>query len=381
MHETMTARPRWSARDILKTIGINALVLIALWMAALICVAAGTDLYKAISGFFESKDDPRALLLPYAPDHELALQIHRDMNANGRDYRPLIEWKSRPLSTPTLNVDERGLRTHNAGKANNLPDAQTIGFFGGSAMFGYGATDDATIPAMFDVLTDNFVVTNYAENGWTARQNLAQLINLAAEGEAPKVVVFYDGFNDVRNLCNRAVTDSLAGTSMERRFNALMQRGRHVEGIWNVLVAPIMDVFEGLKTTVTEQYVCADDPITAARVADAMVRTWSMARAVTESNGGRFYGFLQPNRFTGRPRVDYLPPGINPDGAHEAIMQREFDAVYALIRKKLNQTNLAWGDLTDAFDGDEPLYIDFSHVTGKGNSIVAQRMRDWIADH
>jgi hypothetical protein len=165
---------------------------------------------------------------------------------------------------------------------------------------------------------------------------------------------------------------------MERRFRALMERGHNVEGVYNVLVAPFMDLIGRLKTTITQDYVCADDPRAAQRIADAMVRTWSIARAVTKNNGGRFYGFLQPNRFTGKPRIDYLPPGINPDGAHEEIMQGEFDAVYPLVREKLARTDIAWGDLTDAFDGNEPLYVDFSHVVAKGNQIIAQRIRDRI---
>lgn len=351
---------------------------VGMWMLTLLVVAVGTDLVKLPGKFLDRKEDPRAFL-PNYPDHALALQIYRDMNAASREYRPFIEWKHRPLATPTLNVDGRGLRTHVAGKENNIQGAETIGFFGGSAMFGHGESDDNTIPAQFDVLTTRFAVTNYAEAGWTSRQSLAHLINLIAEGEVPKIVVFYDGFNDVRNLCNRMVTDSIAGTSMERRFRALMERGRGREGTYNVLIAPVVDLFTSAKTTIRDDYVCAEDPLVAQRVADAFVATWSMANSIAAANGARFYGFLQPSLFTGSPKADYLPSDIDPDGVRNDLLKKEFDAVYPLIRQGLAKTNLAWADLTDAYDVDEALFVDNSHVTVKGNAIIAGRVQARLA--
>gem|GEM_PF-2216455 len=362
---------------ILKSTGIGLIAAAALWMLALFGVAAWDDASKTVRKMFDAKEDPRAFLVSHRGSR-LALQIYRDMNASGREYHPLIEWKSRPVQLPTLNIDQRGLRLHQAGKDNNLPDAQPIGFFGGSATFGVAATDDNTIPSFFDVITNNYIVANYAQNGWTARQNLAHLINLIADGEALKVVVFYDGYNDVRNLCNRGVTSETSGTSMEGRYRSLIKRGRSVDGIYNALVAPIMNKIKTAAPEFVEDYICTNDPLAANRVADALVRTWEMARMITEGNGGRFFAFLQPSRFTGKPRIDYLPPGSS-DGARADLLQREFDAVYPLIREKLAETDMAWADLSDAFDGDQPFYVDFVHVVGEGNRVIAERMRDRIA--
>lgn len=356
-----------------------AFVVVGVWLLALLGVAIGTDIVKTVGKAFDRKEDPRAFLPNYS-DQDLALQIYRDQNAATREYRPLIEYKSKPLQTRTINIDAQGSRLHKAGKDNNVSGAVPFGFFGGSAMFGTGESDDNTIPAQFDLITTDYAVTNYAELGWTGRQNLVHLINLTAEGQAPTFIVFYDGFNDVRTLCNRAVTESLSGTSLESRFRALMARGRRQTGIYNTLIAPIVDLTTASMSETRFDYICDKDPLAARRVAGAFVQTWLMADAIAKANGGQFFGFLQPNIFTGKPKSDYLPPGIDNDGANSDLLRKEFDAVYPLIREELAKTDLAWADLSDAFDVDEPLFVDNSHVTVKGNTIIAARMRERIED-
>jgi hypothetical protein len=50
--------------------------------------------------------------------------------------------------------------------------------------------------------------------------------------------------------------------------------------------------------------------------------------------------------------------------------------VYPFVREIQARENLDWiHDLTDAFDVEEYIYIDGCHVNGRGNQIIAQKIR------
>ena len=70
-------------------------------------------------------------------------------------------------------------------------------FFGGSTMWGTGASDSQTIPSHFNSLT-NMSVYNFGQGGWNSRQSLNQLINAIGDNNNPSVVIFYDGVNDIQ---------------------------------------------------------------------------------------------------------------------------------------------------------------------------------------
>ena len=110
-------------------------------------------------------------------------------------------------------------------------------------------------------------------------------------------------------------------------------------------------------------------------VAAMMVETWDMARLLVEARGGQFYLFLQPNAYVGKPNISYLKL----DG-RRAGRDRQFNAVYPLVRRKLEERQAKWAhDVSGAFDGDQKFYIDDAHVAQRGNRIVAELMRNVIA--
>ena len=51
---------------------------------------------------------------------------------------------------------------------------------------------------------------------------------------------------------------------------------------------------------------CSNNPARAEAVAELIVRNMEMGRALVTSYGGKFYAFLQPNAYVGKPRIDQL---------------------------------------------------------------------------
>jgi hypothetical protein len=364
-------------RHFFRLAAINCLILVGLWMTALFLLSVGADVSRIAGDLMPGAPDERASLPSY-DDPERAAQIYRDQNRSRHQYMPYTGWRSIPLTSGTVNIDENGFRIHSVG-LDNSTNAKTIGFFRGSAMWGTGSDNNSTVPALFDQLSSDYNVRNYADLAWVSRQNLAQLINLANQHQAPDVVVFYDGYNDVHILCNRAFTESLNGTAREGRLRSIIELRKAGWHVYRNLILPFIELLMPQHSgDASEQYSCDRDPKMAQRVADVFVQNWSIAAQIVESYGGTFIGFLQPGVFTGTPRVDHLPDNVNANWRDRDALQREFDAVYPIIRGKLSETGIRWKDLTNVFDSDQYYYVDTSHVGPRGNSLIVKHMMDFI---
>ncbi len=357
----------------LRILLFTAVSTVATWMALLLLTALAGDAYNAAKATFPRTDDRVAL--PNYPDKERARRMFADFKETVEDYVPFLAWRRLPMETVHVNIGPQGYRVHRLGRENNTPEAISIGFFGGSTMWGTGVADDNTIPAIFDQLTTRYEVSNYGEGGHTTRQMLALLINLIDTRKLPDVVVFYDGFNHIWTHCNYAVTRLLNGHMVERKLRrALTERPQGGFVYADVVAPPVAFVRRliGEKRFIRNEFVCHDDPVRAEQVAEALVRIWEMADTLVSHYGGRFFAFLQPVAYVGHPKLDHLE-------LPRVVGGEQFRSVYPLIRSKAQERGFEWfSEITDAFDRDEYIYIDDSHVTPNGNEIVARRMLERI---
>jgi hypothetical protein len=102
-----------------------------------------------------------------------------------------------------LNIDEDGFRS---GKTSGRlmdewdPARPNVFMFGGSALFGWLADDDQTIPAHLETLADrkglNWRVYNFGVTDYSIHDEIQILIDQIREGRIPKMVVFYDGVSE-----------------------------------------------------------------------------------------------------------------------------------------------------------------------------------------
>jgi len=359
-----------SARRVAKLVAANAGGVAALWLALLAASAVIEDLVLAVKSVLPRRQSER-VALPNYPDKERARRLFADFKRLEEEYVPFVVWTRRPLASQTVNIGPDGWRTHRRGSENDAPDARALGFYGGSTMFGKGAEDDATIPALFDQRTTRWRVRNYGQTGYTTRQMLEVLESQLAARELPEAVVFYDGYNAIWTHCNYAVTRSLSGHMAEPQLRRALAEGPAWGHAADELVMPLVRRVRRvlrLDRPPKDAWACDRDPARAEQVAETLVRNWELARLLVEAWGGRFHAFLQPVAYVGAPRLDHLAIDHAGEGA-------QFRAVYPLIRAKLGERGGAWAhDLSAAFDGDEYLYIDDCHVSPRGNEIIASAM-------
>jgi len=244
--------------------------------------------------------------------------------------------------------------------------------FGGSTMWGKGVDDEHTIPSAFNALHPEFLVHNHGESGFVSRQSLDRLVSLVNQDQPMDLVVFYDGCNDFYTLC-RSDT-SLNGHSRE---NEMRRKFRPPSMMVDAVSGALREVIfwawgRSLKTTGPGSR-CSGDPDGAERVARTLVNNWRIARRVAEQAGADFHAVLQPVGVVGSPNVDYLGDLAN----NPAQRLGDYRAVYPIVQRLVREANEPWlHDFSDAFDGDEPIYIDTCHVNARGNEIIARRMEE-----
>lgn len=353
----------------------NSLVLVGLVLALLIGLSAFGDAFNLYRSYFP-KRDPRADLPAYA-DRDHALRVFEDQRGAILTYVPFVEWRREAKTSATLNIDAEGRRLHTIG-TDNRPGAVTLGVFGGSTVWGTGVDDNGTLPAQLDAITDTYIVRNYGEGAYTSFQNLIDLIQELNRNKAPKIVIFLEGFNDVWVHCNGAVTRSLMSHMQEKRIQSALDRTAKESYLYNNIIAPILVLWPQFVIRAEEAVIplCTGNPARAEAVAETIVRTFELAESLARSNGGKFYAFLQPNAYIGRPRVDHLP--LNRE--HEPLLRGQFEAIYRIVRAKMKQRAASWFfDLSDAFDTGDYLLIDDAHVTQAGNRLLAEAIKARIA--
>ncbi|MEO5362609.1 MAG: GDSL-type esterase/lipase family protein [Magnetococcus sp. DMHC-8] len=117
-------------------------------------------------------------------------------------YHPYLA--ARPRAHVTFTSDGKTITTlANAtrwtGAADPPGEAVRVAVFGGSSTFGTGVDDRDSWPALLQKeLGPGYAVTNHGVPGYSTAEAIIQLALLAREG-APRLVVFYEGWNDLRN--------------------------------------------------------------------------------------------------------------------------------------------------------------------------------------
>jgi hypothetical protein len=246
-------------------------------------------------------------------------------------------------------------------------------------MWGDGNRDQDTIPSVF-ARKNRVLVQNNGEGAYVARQSLARLMNnyILDQDQRKKVIVFYDGTNDVVQRCWRQsygintyhvqdYIDRIAGTYR----------------VWLFDFSPVVEYFEDLlddfgKLSVRETaFNCAESPGRAREVARILVETWEQARMLAEAHGDSFVSILQPVPYIGSPNLGHLPH-IEQDWL---LHGPEYRAVYAEVKSIAgNYPELNFIDLTDAYDGDEYYYIDFAHVSPNAHEVLVERLSAAMRD-
>jgi hypothetical protein len=238
-------------------------------------------------------------------------------------------------------------------------------------------------------MNPDYRVFNHGETAFVSRQGLEGLIDVINSDSSIDLAVSYDGVNDVLELCR--INTSLDGHFKESDFKELLSP-RSAD--------PGLSLGEAIKTLLfrrTQQVVnrivqgdaedetdaeqsellCADDPARAEAVARTLLSNWRHARELSRAEGIDFIGVLQPVAYMGAPQLDHLS-GL-PDSQMHPELKDQYEAVYPILRDAIADSGAGWMvDLSGAYDGEQPLYIDFCHVISKANEIIAAAISDVV---
>jgi len=355
----------------------NVLVLLLLVLVANAITSAVYDLSDVWSDH-KVKSDERTDLPSYL-DKERTKKIFAETRRVDTRYAPFVEWKRKPFRGETVNIDAAGDRIH---RPPGEGRRGVIRFFGGSTTWGTGVDDDHTIPALFNALHPDWTVHNHGESGYYSRQELERLISLVNLGEPVDLVVFYDGYNDVRELCRRDV--ELTGHGQQGLLARLVEPDPLVSQVFTLgLSRLVKDLRKATGRLTVESSRCMEDPDYGDRVAAMTLANWRTARAVARLAGADFVAILQPVAAIGRPNLSHLADdSFSLDDYATAQTNRnklgrgiDHKLVYPKLQERIRGAGADWiHDETDAFDGDEFIYTGPCHVTENGNAIMAKRI-------
>ncbi|MBT1702582.1 hypothetical protein [Chryseosolibacter indicus] len=312
----------------------------------------------------------RDALPNYQADPDYAKQIFKDYNSVKHIYEPFVGWKCLPYHGKTLTISKEGERVHTP--TDTTSRAKVVHFFGGSTMWGEGSDDQHTIPALFNQSNPQYLVYNHGQLAYNTRQEVDALITLYSKNKHADLVIFYDGVNDAAFLCPKEITQ-LPAHRLVPMYRDKIYVGKSAvvkELLIDIFLDNILKVihkFTYKPTADNSLYDCVSDPAKAEEIAEIMMKNWELAHEIITQRGGKFIAILQPAAFVGAPRTDHLK-------LDEALGEN-FRSVYTNIKRKIAERKHPWiFDMTDKFDGDELIYIDFCHVSSNGNEIIAREI-------
>ncbi len=117
-------------------------------------------------------------------------------------YTPWVQFHAPEFHGRWLHTDSSGYRTTKAPRSSSREHLKVF-VFGGSTTFGYGVSDEHTIPSYLQTIWDegdsaeSVVVSNYAQAYYYSSQEMQVFLKLIKQGIVPAYAIFIDGLNEV----------------------------------------------------------------------------------------------------------------------------------------------------------------------------------------
>ncbi|MEM9529605.1 MAG: SGNH/GDSL hydrolase family protein [Pseudomonadota bacterium] len=275
-------------------------------------------------------------------------------------------WRRVPFAGDYINVNAEGIRSSWTPPAPEW----VIWLLGGSTVWGTGARDDATLPsALARALQAQGIaarVINLGESGYVSGQAQVRFLRRLEQHPAPDLVVFYGGVNDVY----AAFQAGRPGVSQNEAHRQADFRATDGLDNWLQAAPAVLEGVSRLRGAL--QPATQPDPTElGAQVARIYAHRVSASRAVAESAETPSLFFWQPTVFsrTSRPPSEEAIAGAS--AARHAALQAAADESV----RQVMMGAPGFSDLSGVFNKiQEPLFLDFCHLSERGNALVAQAM-------
>lgn len=395
-------RPMRKLKTMFALIGVSAAALLAAEVAGRAAAAIDARYFDPPANRTLVDDDVRSRLpayegVDYDPRHLLA-EVRKSDRAV---YQPYTMWRRRPYRGTYTTIDVEGIRRTTGNSPRD--DSIQVWMFGGSAVWGVGAPDHETIPSrLASLLNREFgidaAVRNLGERGFVSTQEVIYLMRELQSGGRPDIVIFYDGVNDAAavSLWPEFPGAHVSFDTVRDRFEMDMDGGSFGSFIRSTgLYAASRIVLDRLEADPFERdgiiiYSTADTGSTPNYrwLAERGIDVWLFNARVVGSMA-KTYGFM--------PLVLFQPglwsSGKPLDPSEESLLasEMEFAGLMTLmtVRSEMHlvlEERSSEGDapewvvnMNDIFsETQEPVYIDYVHVSERGNRIAARRIAEEV---
>lgn len=125
-------------------------------------------------------------------------------------YAPWVQFRAPEFHSRWFNTDSDGHRLSKSVRSLEQNGLKVF-LFGGSTTFGYGVTDEHTIPSYLQTFWEEgepaaaVAVSNYAQGYYYSSQEMQVFFGLLKQGMVPNYAVFIDGLNDIGLRTQRAL--------------------------------------------------------------------------------------------------------------------------------------------------------------------------------
>ena len=171
---------------------INTLVLVLL--ISLLSIFLENLYYSSMMPSYESSTSYRQENYSHMEKRDVD-DLLRSTWTPGYEYEEVVGFREKQRTTKFVNVNELGFRSLKPAKDFYSSLDGAVWFFGGSTTFGYGVSDNETIPAYLEKLSKQPVV-NLGRGYYYSEQENLLLLNLLKYGHRPSKVIFFDGLNE-----------------------------------------------------------------------------------------------------------------------------------------------------------------------------------------
>jgi lysophospholipase L1-like esterase len=315
--------------------------------------------------------DSRTRLEVYLP-HTWSSDHFKELGQVKVTYTSYLGYRRLPFKGSTINIDEKGIRN----TLNQTNKKGKVFFYGGSTTWGTGVPDSLTIPSLFNKFSNfNHHVINYGESGYHSFQEyLKFLIHIQKDKLSPDIVIFYDGVNEFSFLekGNHYVYSNPVENRLKKLYKGQTKTNNLSEYLKSIFLNPLFKVITRLtkKSEVDVKLNINRSESFIKDVVDNTIQNWILSKNLAERNNIKPYFILQPNIYTSTYNDKYIPLNKDRDSVYKKY--------YTYLKEELKKKNFEYYDLSDIFKNEKDIYIDFCHLTPKGNKIVSKRIYEII---
>lgn len=343
-----------------KNIIINLIVLYFFISAIIIFSPLLVDFYKFVSTkYYEDK----RYELPNYKNTNWAKKHFQEFYKLNSSYYDHIVWRRNDFNGETITI-KNGYRMNN--KNENFQLNKDIWVFGGSTIWGTGSNDKNTIPSLIEQFT-KIPTLNLGESGYTSTQEL-NLLNKEFIKHKPKMIIFYDGVNDVAKCF---VNRNYFSTEKESFIRSKLEKDEFANSK-NLIITP-MKIVKKVSTFLKKKnnrskniYDCDTNLSKTDEIVKTFINNWLTVKYIADKNNIKFIPILQPTVFSSTSNQNYLT--LNSE------LGIQYETVYDLIKKELKNINFNYLNLENSLNEKENYFIDFAHLSPNGNLEITKKI-------